>query len=152
MCVCVCVCVCVPDMGMCVYNYVFKSTSCVWQMYIRMYVCIAHQLEEQALQSQQRLAEARKEASEVVIEAAKKQLENAHNLATQTAVSAAKAAVKAVLHQQSSKEDNYSSASAFEDISTDTTRGSETTTKDSEDVSVEQVVTDGESSVKDEAE
>jgi hypothetical protein len=109
-------------------------------------------LEEQALQSQQRLAEARKEASEVVIEAAKKQLENAHNLATQTAVSAAKAAVKAVLHQQSSKEDNYSSASAFEDISTDTTRGSETTTKDSEDVSVEQVVTDGESSVKDEAE
>ena len=64
-----------------------------------LYACCVFrpQLEREAHESQLQLAEARKAASVAVIAAARKQLEGAHELATQTAIGAAKAAVEAAL-------------------------------------------------------
>ena len=107
-----------------------------WHTYV-LYI-IFDQLEEEARESRLMLAEARREASEAVIEAAKKQMENAHNLATQTAISAAKAAVKAALLKQF-REENYTSASGFDDVTSDAT----TTTEDG----TEQVSTEVETSI-----
>ena len=67
------------------------------------------QLEREARESQLQLAEARKVASEAVIAAARRQLEGAHELATKTAVGAAKAAVEAALAGQREGERRTSS-------------------------------------------
>ena len=71
-----------------------------------MILSILLQLEQEAKESQQQLAEARRVASAAVIEAARKQMENAHNLATQTAISAAKAAVEAALVSKQTLQDS----------------------------------------------
>lgn len=74
-------------------------------------VCCAFdtQLEREAHESKLQLAEARKAASEAVIAAARRQLEGAHELVTQTAVSAAKAAVEAALAGQREADRHMSS-------------------------------------------
>ena len=130
------------------HTYVCLHEMCTSESGVTNSFHLPCQLEEEARESQQRLAEARREASEAVIKAARKQMENAHNLATQTAISAAKAAVKAVLQKQS-REDSYSTASAFEDVSslTSTKDSEDTTIKDKEGTSGEQISTEVDTSV-----
>lgn len=69
-------------------------------MYVCICVCLSFQLEREARESQLQLAEARKAASEAVIAAARRQLEGAHDRATQTAIVAAKKVEAALAGQR----------------------------------------------------